>query len=98
MKKKFTLQQLIVITVWFSLFFPSCENIPPKFTEPGVSLELAQLRNKQIQNIRYDITFSIPDSRHKQINGNVIIQFDFNKKSNHPLILDFRNQPSQIIK
>ena len=98
MKKKFALQQLIVITIWLSLFITSCKKIPPKLIEPGVSLELAQLRNKQIQNIRYDITFSIPDSLHKQINGNVIIQFDFNKKSNHPLILDFRNQPSQIIK
>ncbi|MDY6801847.1 MAG: M1 family aminopeptidase [Bacteroidota bacterium] len=98
MKKTFAFPQLIIITVWLSLFFSSCEEIPPKLIEPGVSLELAQLRNKQIQNICYDITFSIPDSLHKQINGNVIIQFDFNKNSKNPLILDFRNQPSQILK
>ncbi|HSH51204.1 MAG TPA: hypothetical protein VK982_05730, partial [Bacteroidales bacterium] len=98
MKKKFVIQQLIVLTVGLSLFFTSCKKLPPKLTEPGVSFELAQLRNKQIKNIRYDITFSIPDSMHKQINGNVKIQFDFNKNSTNPLILDFRNQPTQIIK
>jgi len=97
MKKKFALQQLIVITVWVSLFFTSCEKIPPELTEPGVSLELAKLRNKQIQNIRYNITFSIPDSIHKKINGNILIQFDFNKNLNQPLILDFRNHSTQII-
>ncbi|MGM0503543.1 MAG: M1 family metallopeptidase [Bacteroidota bacterium] len=96
MKKKFSMLRLILFTVCISLFIVSCQQIPPKLTESGVSTELAKLRNKQLKNITYDITFSIPDSINKQINGSVSIQFDFNQSMNQPLILDFSNKSSQI--
>jgi len=80
-----------------SVIISSCKKINIDLIESGVSIELAQLRNKQIKNLKYNLTFQIPDSTNEQIIGSEIIEFDFIKILNEPLILDFRN-PSAYVK
>src|SRR6056297_1946850 len=92
----FVLLRLTIIILGLSLFCTYCKKLPQELTESGVSTQLAQLRNKQLKNIKYTIDFSIPDSIHKKIKGKVNIQFNFNKNLNQPLILDFRNHLNQI--
>jgi aminopeptidase N len=76
--------------------FISCDKTPPRYIEPGVSFDLARLRNDQLKNIKYELTFLVPDSLNQPITGRVTLQFDFNKSTDLPLILDFRNEPAQI--
>ena len=92
----FVILRFIIIIGTLFLFCTSCEKIPQELTESGVSTQLAQLRNKQLKDIKYTIDFSIPDSIHQKIKGKVNIQFNFNKNLNQPLILDFRNHATQI--
>ncbi len=96
MKKNYFLYRSTIIIFLSLLILTSCKETPKEIGEPGVSYELAKLRNKQIKNIFYDVSFTIPDSIQKPITGNVSIHFDFNKNLRSPLILDFRNEPNFI--
>lgn len=78
------------------LIIASCNRIESPFLEEGVSLELAKLRDKQLDQIKYTISFQIPDSASKQVSGSEIIEFYFRKKLKKPLILDFKNPESYI--
>jgi aminopeptidase N len=78
------------------LFIVSCNKIETSLIEEGVSSNLAKLREGQLSNIKYTISFQIPDSIHNQITGNEIIEFNFLKDLRKPLILDFRNPESFI--
>lgn len=96
MKNNYSLYRLTIIIFFSLLLLSSCKKTPQEIIEPGVSHELAKLRNKQIKNIFYDVSFSIPDSIQKPITGKVSIHFDFSKKLGNPLILDFRNESNFI--
>ncbi|MEN2284264.1 M1 family aminopeptidase [Algoriphagus sp. SE2] len=76
----------------------SCSNYEPDahFFDPGISLELAQFRKKQISDIHYDLNFSIPKEKDAGIHS--ILKLDLILSTiEHPLILDF-NEKSENIK
>ena len=75
----------------------SCQNIDQKLLEHGVSSKLARLRDKQISNIKYLLSFNIPNQINEQIIGHEIIEFDYNGINKNPLIIDFRN-PGSFVK
>ena len=66
--------------------------------ESGVSEELAKLREQQLSNIKYDLSFYIPDSLNESVQGDILIRFDYKKIEKHPLILDFRNTKESVYK
>ena len=95
MKVKLNLTFLITYLILiFTLF--SCSINQSNYTELGVSKELAELREKQISNIKYSIFFEIPDSTHQVIKGKVTIEFNFSKLEKFPLIIDFQNSRDKI--
>ena len=79
------------------LVIGGCQNIDPILLKSGVSTELAQLRDKQISNIKYQLAFKIPNEINDQVIGHEIIEFDYNEINKNPLILDFRN-PNSFVK
>ena len=89
-------QRILILLAGFIIVINSCKRTPLEYTEPGVTNELADLRKKQLTNIKYNISFIIPDSVQDKITGSVSIEFDFSNQNNEPLILDFRNEPSDI--
>ncbi len=91
------INRLFVIFILSSIVYSSCKDINPKLIEPGVSKELATLREKQLSDIKYFLSFSVPDSVNEKVQGHSIIEFNFNKELNKPLILDFRN-PETFVK
>ncbi len=94
---KFTISKIqFVIVLLLSLNISSCKKTNENILEKGVSLELAKLRDQQIKNIRYQLSFQVPDSKDQNIEGNEIIEVDFNKDLREPLIIDFRNPESFI--
>jgi aminopeptidase N len=60
-----------------------------RFTEQGVSSELASYRKALINNIVYDLTFNIPDDHESPVPGSAKIEFSIEKNGERPLLLDF---------
>lgn len=90
------LNQLFLILILSSILYCSCKEVNPKLIEPGVSKELAILREKQLSDIKYFLSFTIPDSINEKVQGHTIIEFNYRKDLNKPLILDFRNPESFV--
>ncbi len=63
--------------------------------DKGVSLELAQLRKAQFKDIRYNLFFSIPDSKDKDISASSVITLTLDKVQ--PVIIDFAADSSNVI-
>jgi aminopeptidase N len=60
----------------------------------GVSLELAQLRKKEIHNLKYSLAFSIPEQREEDVEGEVNISFTLQKRQE--IVIDFRESKDNI--
>lgn len=62
--------------------------------DEGVSWELAQYRKESISNLRYALSFSIPESKDEDIEGEAILFFDLNEKKD--IVLDFRESKDKV--
>ena len=59
--------------------------------QPGVSRELAQFRKEHFKEVRYNLFFSIPESREEAVTGKVDITLVI--RGRQPVLLDFRGEP-----
>ena len=57
--------------------------------EPGIPFTLASERAQTIENLRYDLSFSIPEDAAQPIRAVVFIRFDCND-TGRPVVLDFK--------
>ena len=73
-----------------------CTNVSTQVLEPGVSHELAKIRKKSISNLKYKLSFSIPERQTAAITGAVVVEFDFNKNG-EDLVLDFQSIPKHVL-
>ena len=62
---------------------------------PGVSWRLAQRRARTLSDVRYDITFTIPEALDDPIRGEETIRFHLSEPGK-PLVVDF-NQPADKV-
>lgn len=62
--------------------------------QPGVSRELAEFRKDHFEKVRYDLFFSIPESRREAVTGKAEIRLSV--KERQPLIIDFRGEEEQV--
>ena len=78
------------------LLLSSCQTDkkPEKLYEEGVSLELAQLRKKEIKELKYDLHFSIPKRKQEAVEGEANIRFTIQRPQE--IILDFRENADKI--
>src|SRR5262245_59688253 len=67
----------------------------PGDPEAGVSLDLAQARSKSIQDLRYDVSFAIPENAAEPVTGRVTARFKL-RDAGQPLVMDFRPEPDSI--
>lgn len=74
---------------------PSSEAEMNRYEEPGVSTELAQFRKENYIDVRYKLSFVIPEERNEAITGIAEIWWKQGKKE--PLILDFKADSSQVV-
>jgi len=63
-------------------------------TVRGVSRELAVFRKDNYQDIKYNLSFFLPESKNEPVSGQTDISFTV--LDNMPLIVDFRGEPEQI--
>ena len=78
------------------LLLSSCQTDkkPEKLYEEGVSLELAQLRKKEIKELKYNLHFSIPKRKQEAVEGEANIRFTIQRPQE--IILDFRENADKI--
>ena len=62
--------------------------------EVGVSRELAKFRKEHFGQVKYNLFFSIPETKQEPVKGNAEIQLSLQKKQ--PIIIDFRGESSQV--
>lgn len=75
------------------LFFSNCS--AKTKVEPGVSLELAEFRKSVLSDIKYDLTFSIPEQQESPILATNTIGFNW-KLNKKDLLLDFKSPKSNL--
>jgi aminopeptidase N len=81
------LKNLFLIPVILMLaFYPA--KAQQRTIEKGISIQLAQQRVKTISDIRYNLTFSIPEELAESISGELILKIKL-KNILNPLVLDF---------
>jgi aminopeptidase N len=84
---------LIIFSIASILLFHSCseseEVSQPMTIEAGVPLSLAQYRAEHYSNVRYELSFNIPEAKAEPINGFVTVSFDA-ADIQQPLALDFK--------
>ena len=90
------MRTLIMTLIAACLLLVSCQSHEKqnKLYEEGISLELAQLRKQEIKNLKYNLSFSIPEKKEDPVNGEAHIRFNLQ----HPqeIILDFRESADKI--
>ena len=77
----------LVAVLVFSCGRPS----DPEFeVTEGVSRELASHRKRQVSDVKYQLSFNIPEKREDSIPSRLILELSL-KDSKHPLVLDFKS-------
>lgn len=92
MKRDIPRLAIIIITC---MFFYSCGTSIRDMLEPGVSIELAGYRQKQISKVSYDLFFTIPESPDTPITGKATIRFH-QARAMIGVILDFQGSEEMI--
>ena len=74
----------------------ACGNPAPDavLLQPGVSRELAQFRKEHFKEVRYNLFFSIPESREEAVTGKADITLAIHERL--PVIIDFRGESEQV--
>ena len=89
---------LFVALGTFALFVSSsCSNLKEHniyTSEPGVSKELAEFRKTHFLEVKYDLSFRIPESKEEPVVGVAKLRWIQDKPE--PLMIDFRADSSQI--
>jgi aminopeptidase N len=83
--------RLLILVLLMSFLFGCRNNVTPAENaglEPGVSQTLATERAQAIENLEYDLSFTIPPDASQPIWGHAVIRFA-TKEINRPLVLDF---------
>lgn len=65
-----------------------------RLQEAGVSSELAQFRKEHFGQVKYQLFFSVPESKQEPVRGKAVIRLSLKEKL--PVIIDFRGEASQI--
>jgi aminopeptidase N len=85
----------IIIVMFMAIPHAINAQLTDEITQAGVSHLLATNRSKAISNLRYNLSFSIPQQIEAPVKGNVSISLDIN--SVQPVVIDFKANPSQVI-
>ncbi len=85
----------ILTTIIIAMTLLSCGRSISNMLEPGVSIDLATYRKKQISQVAYDLQIRIPESLDSAITGQVNIRFH-QARAMYGVILDFQGEADLI--
>ena len=90
------MKHILYLTLFVCILLGSCQanKEPNNLYEEGISLELAQLRKQEIKDLKYGLSFSIPEQKQEAVEGEARIQFSLQRPPE--IILDFRENADKI--
>ena len=90
------MKALKYIAIAATLLLSSCQTHEKsnKLYEEGISLELAQLRKQEIKELKYGLSFAIPERKQDAVEGEANIRFTI--KRPQEIILDFCESRDKI--
>ena len=90
------MKALKYIAIAATLLLSSCQTHEKKnkLYEEDISLELAQLRKQEIKELKYGLSFSIPEQKQEAVEGEARIRFLLQRPQE--IILDFRESADKI--
>ena len=86
--------QYLILTICLLLSGCQTDKKSHKLYEEGISLELAQLRKQEIKDLKYELSFSIPEQKQEAVEGEARIRFSI--QNPQEIILDFRESADKI--
>ena len=86
--------QYLILAICLLLSSCQTDKKSHKLYEEGISLELAQLRKQEIKDLKYGLSFSIPEQKQEAVEGEARIRFSIQKPQE--IILDFRESADKI--
>ncbi len=91
------MKYLFTLFISVSVFFQSCtaDIKIDSFLQEGVPLKLAEFRKKQISNVEYSLSFTIPKKATTPIATSLVLNLDLLKVT-APLLLDFKEKTANI--
>ena len=84
---------LLIVLCCMSCSTTSKESLSLNST--GVSLDMATYRSTQVQDVVYNLSFTIPEIKETPIASRLILELTINDLS-HPLYLDFKEEVSAL--
>ncbi len=96
--KTFMRNYLLLFCVLF--FMTSCKKEPETqklFITKGISSTLADYRKQQVDDVIYNLHFSIPNKKEESISSKLKVDFNL-KDTTNDLVLDFNEQTDHILK
>lgn len=73
---------LWILFTFTMLLFGSCSGYKMMnglVFNPGVSLELAELRKQEVSGLKYKLYFKIPEDKNEEVSGKVVVDFMLNR-------------------
>lgn len=92
--KRIGITTVCACSLWLATSCMVTDKQPERLMDPGVSKELADFRQKNFLDVRYDLSFRIPESRNEAVSG--VAKLSWKQGKPEPLLIDFRGDSSQI--
>lgn len=89
------MNRIIILILFFIATSCVSKSDTTPYIENGVSKALAEHRKERINDLKYSITFNIPQQKEKEVCGEVSINFTLDKKCD--IIIDFLASSQNII-
>ena len=86
----------LLIAIFLSALFAACQPSVKQspFYDSGVSRELAILRKQVIEDLKYELFFSLPAEKTQPVTGEATVRFVLAQPQE--VILDFRNRRTTV--
>ena len=68
----------------------------PAPTDTGVAWELADLRQRTLSDVRYDVSLSVPEDRAQPVTGETVIRFRWDDSRERDVAIDFMEPAARI--
>ena len=80
-----------------TLILGSCLTDPaPSPTDTGIPWELAEVRQRTLSNLSYDVSLVIPSQRERPVEGETVVRFSWNDASRRDVVLDFLEPAARV--
>ena len=90
---------IIIVFGWLLLVSTPArktKSVAPTLVEPGIPVDLAAMRVRQIQLLRYELSFAVPANINEPVRGHEVVRFVL-RELPETLVLDFEQPRDHVV-